>query len=290
MHSIRHTSHFPVALLCIALALSGCANHKGAQTAAHTPQPQKVAQQIDHPRLLPVEGAQNFRDLGGYVGANGRTVRWGLLYRSGSMHGLTPADFNYLEDLPLRTVVDLRSTQERTQQPVVWPAEHAPTVLSQDYVLDASSLMKTIGKPNVGGEEMRDALSNLYEEIPFKFAGQYRSMFARLLNGDVPLAFNCSAGKDRTGVAAALLLTALGVSHETVVQDYLLSNEYYRPTSSLHGLSPDAAQALNTVDRRYLEAAFAAIEKQSGSVDNYFKDQLGLSKQDIALLRDKYLL
>jgi protein-tyrosine phosphatase len=289
VHSIE-PSRLHVVLLCLALALSGCASHEDIKTTAHADPQQKAAASVDHERLIPLEGAQNFRDLGGYAGANGRTVRWGLLYRSGSMHGLTPADFNYLEALPLRTVVDLRSSQERTQQPVSWPAAHAPAVLSEDYSLDASALMKAISKPDVSAEEMRAAMSSLYEQIPFQFADQYRRMFARLLSGDVPLAFNCSAGKDRTGVAAALLLTALGVSHETVVQDYLLSNEYYHSTSIMRGLPPDVAEVLTGVDRRYLEAAFAAIERQYGSLDNYFKDQLGLSQQDITQLRDKYLL
>ncbi len=157
MHSIE-PSRLHVALVCFALALSGCASHKDIETTAHATPQQKSAASVDHERLIPLEGVQNFRDLGGYVGANGRTVRWGLLYRSAAMNALTPADFNYLEGLPLSTVVDLRSSQERTQQPVSWPAAHAPTVLSEDYSLDASALVKAMSKPDVSAEEVREAM------------------------------------------------------------------------------------------------------------------------------------
>lgn len=125
-------------------------------------------------------------------------------------------------------------------------------------------------------------------------------MFAALLEGDTPLAFNCSAGKDRTGLAAALILTALGVPRETIIEDYLLSNRYYKPKPPKPGASPDptaallarmppeVTQALMGVDRRYIEASFEAIDAKGG-IGRFLKDDLALETNEIARLRSLYL-
>ncbi|KTT95243.1 protein tyrosine phosphatase, partial [Sphingomonas yabuuchiae] len=177
-------------------------------------------------RVLPLQGGRNFRDLGGYRTADGRTVKWGLLYRSGQMHDLTPADYVTLQKLGIRTVCDFRDTAERTREPTLWPAGQRPKVLSDDYALDMSA-MRLPGDPSTWThEQVVTAMTATYPKLLDQFNGQYRRMFAELLAGDVPLAFHCTAGKDRTGVAAALLLTALGVPRATIIDDYLLSNEH----------------------------------------------------------------
>ena len=133
---------------------------------------------------------------------------------------------------------------------------------------------------------------------PITFADDYRAMFGELLAGRAPLAFNCSAGKDRTGVAAALLLTALGVPRAVVTQDYLLSARYYRYVESQQdpkeaafwaSLPPGVMQAITGVDQAYLDAAFRAIEAGPGGLDGYFRQQLGLGANELARLRSLYL-
>ena len=182
-----------------------------------------------HTRVLPLQGGRNFRDLGGYRTADGRSVKWGLLYRSGQMHDLTAADYTYLQKRGIRTVCDFRDTGERTREPTLWPAGQRPKVLSDDYTLDVSA-MKLPGDPaGWTREQVVTAMTATYPQLLDQFNGQYARMFAELLAGDVPLAFHCTAGKDRTGVAAALLLTALGVPRTTVVEDYLLSNQHMAP-------------------------------------------------------------
>ena len=251
-------------------------------------------------RVLPLAGGNNFRDLGGYATADGRHVRLGQLYRSGVMSGLTSADFDYLGDLGIRTICDLRSNEERTREAVTWPAGIRPVVLSRDYGMDMGAMAQLFQSANITAEQTSNAMAGFYKGLPFEFAGQYAQMFRALVNGGAPLAFNCSAGKDRTGVAAAMLLTVLGVPRETVIADYLFSNTYFRapppkpgqtPDASMLAMSklpPDALKALMGVDRRYLESAFTAIEAKGGMA-RYVREDLKLSAADVAKLKTAYL-
>lgn len=247
-----------------------------------------------HTRVLPLQGGRNFRDLGGYRTVDGRMVKWGLLYRSGEMHDLTPADYSYLQRRGIRTVCDFRDTAERTREPTLWPAGQTPKVLSDDYTLDVSA-MKLPGDPaSWTREQVVTAMTATYPQLLDQFKGQYARMFAELLAGDVPLAFHCTAGKDRTGVAAALLLTALGVPRATVVEDYLLSNQHMAPMPAhpigfWAKLSPEAARAFAGVDRHYIDAVFAVTDRHPGGTMGYLKDKLGLGAPEIAKLRTLYL-
>lgn len=255
---------------------------------------------VQHQRVLPLEGGQNFRDLGGYRTADGRHVKWGLLYRSGAMNGLTDGDFAKLEARGIRTVCDFRSTRERTGAPVRWPDKTKPAVFADDYSMDRD--FAGLMRPNLTGEQAADAMTAAYAQMPMRFASQYRRMFGELVAGRVPLAFNCSAGKDRTGIAAALILTTLGVPYPTVVEDYLLSNRHYDPRKGASGtaaddqtaafmkrLPPDALKALMGVDQRYLDAAFATMRAQPGGFDGYLRNQLGLDAAALKALRTRYL-
>lgn len=250
-------------------------------------------------RVLPLDGGGNFRDLGGYRTGTGASVGWGQLYRSAVMSGLSPDDFQRLGALGIETVCDFRSTDERQRDPVTWPAGVQPTVLATDYGLDMGAIAALFRSGPVTAEKTRAAMEGFYAEMPFTFAEQYARMMRQLVDGRAPLAFNCSAGKDRTGLAAALLLTALGVPYETAVADYLLSNETYRPKPPVAGgddptarmfasMPKDALQALMGVDRRYLDASFKAIEARGG-MDRYLADTLKLSPADLDKLRKRYL-
>ncbi len=256
-----------------------------------------AAARTAHDRLVPLQGGQNFRDLGGYRTSDGRIVKWGMLYRSGAMNALTPADFATLAQRGLRTVCDLRDTRERSKAPVGWPTGHAPSVFADDY--DMTGAMRELADPALDGVKARAMMQRTYADLPFRFAGQYRRMFAELAAGHAPLAVNCSAGKDRTGVAAALLLTVLGVPRATVMQDYLLSNRYFDPARAAaqdpntaafaQRLPADAVKALMGVEPAYLDAAFAAIEARPGGLAAYLRDQLGLDPATVRRLRDLYL-
>ncbi|MDO7842461.1 tyrosine-protein phosphatase [Sphingomonas immobilis] len=256
------------------------------------------AQAVAHQRVLPLEGGRNFRDLGGYPAGGGRHVVWGKLFRSGSMHGLTARDYAYLQTRGIVVVCDFRDTRERTAEPAAWPAGAAPRVLSDDYQLDMKQFFPAGDPKGWTAEQARVAMTASYPHMLGQFEGQYRRMFAELLAGHAPLAFNCSAGKDRSGVAAALLLTALGVPRETVISDYLLTNRYLdqntmraSPASANSPLAQAPAgvrEALGAADRRYIAAAFKVLDTYPGGARGWLKDKMGLSAADIARLRALY--
>jgi len=262
----------------------------GKEGSFRLPQPPA---QYSYERSLPLEGGQNFRDLGGYPADGGRHVRWGLLFRSGSMFGLTARDFTYLENVGIKTVVDFRDTEERRLEPVNWPANYSPHILTRDY--SVSALNPTLvhpGKIDLG--KMSELIVALYPVLLDKLNGQYRQMFDELLAGHAPLAFNCTAGRDRTGIAAALLLTALGVPRETVIQDYLLTNRYFDPrraspvTQQWGGLPAEQMKLLEASARPSIEGVFKVIDRHHGGTAGYLRDRLGLDQKKIDRLRAMY--
>jgi protein-tyrosine phosphatase len=280
--------------LALALAAPFAAPLGAREPAVAIPQPPVAS---PHQRVLPLQGGQNFRDLGGYRTAEGRTVRWGLLYRSGSMHNLTDADYAYLGRLGIHVVCDFRAREERQVEPANWPAGKAPRILADDYsmqTLSGGNLDMTKMTP----QQARGALAIMYPRILTQFNGQYRRMFGELLAGNAPLAFNCSAGKDRTGVAAALLLTALGVPRETVIQDYLLSNKYFDPKRAgpvadkgpnpWRNIPPEVMRAMSGASRDAIEAVFQIMDRHPGGVSGYLRDELGLGAPELARLRTMY--
>lgn len=246
-------------------------------------------------RLLPLQGGRNFRDLGGYGTTDGRRVRWGRLYRSGSMASLTDSDYRYLARLGIRTVCDFRSNSERNAEPTLWKATPTAEIVTWDYEMasQAGELVKLI-RAGVTAERMNLVMAGFYGSLPYEYAERYRRMFGELVAGSVPLAFNCSAGKDRTGVAAVLILSALGVPRETVIDDYLLSNVYLPPESGAKavaamGMPTEIAKLLGGVERSWIEATLATVERQDGSIESYLEKRLGVGPAEIARLRSLYL-
>jgi protein-tyrosine phosphatase len=285
---------FPAAALLV-LALPPAAQAQPAHVSPASP----LAAPAPHQRLLPLEGGRNFRDLGGYRAQDGRHVKWGLLFRSGAMHGLTAADYAYLEKRGIRVVCDFRDSRERAAQPVNWPSGAAPRLLFDDYRLDMAGMMPK-GPPSGWTEaDARAAFTASYPRMLGQFNGQYRRMFAELLAGHAPLAFNCSAGKDRTGIAAALILTALGVPRATVIEDYALSDRYSEPLFALlcrnprYGLNSDTPREtwlpMTRAYPEYIETMLDTLAARHGSVEAYLDEQLGVDRRAIERLRDNLL-
>jgi protein-tyrosine phosphatase len=259
-------------------------------------------------RRLPLEGQNNFRDLGGYRTTDGRYVRWGLLYRSGQLAALTEGDYEYLKPLGIRLVCDFRADDERSRQATHWPGD-APEFLSTPIGMDDSGRntrveqLKKLLMERADPEQMHAFMKSVYPEMPLAAAPQFERILARLLSAQGASMVHCSAGKDRTGVFSALLLLTLGVPRETVIEDYLLTNRYVLAEDSiartavvyqkLLGLDrPPPIEVLKpvmSVDRSYIEAAFETIDKKYGSFDEYRRKKLNLSDPEVEKLRARYL-
>lgn len=249
-------------------------------------------------RLLPLEGGVNFRDLGGYATADGRRTKWGKVYRSGNMGELTLSDYNYLDKIGIKVVCDFRSTKEREGEPNQWVKARDISYWARDYGMGFGDMEGLLTAPDATPEKMKAVILEGYSRVHIEQAPAFREMFKKLAGGEVPLAFNCSAGKDRTGGAAALILSALGVPRETVVSDYILSNKYYlsRPRKRMNSaysfmekLPRDLIEPLFMVNPDYINAMFIAIDKDHGSVEGYMKTTLGLTDKEIHDIRTQLL-
>lgn len=231
-------------------------------------------------RLRPLEGGHNLRDLGGYPTADGRRVKWGRLFRSAELSGLTEADLEHLAEIPVRTVIDLRRPSEIREAPDRLPASVTGTV----------HLPITAGDPSLLTVPDRHAAARQMEEVYRVLARDNREAFSRFLAlltepSRGPVVFHCAAGKDRTGFAAMLFLAALGVDRETILADFLLSNpglghKYANWVAAHPHLEP-----LVVVEPSYLEAGFEVIDQEFGGLTSYLTRHLSA---DITTLRRLY--
>jgi protein-tyrosine phosphatase len=243
-----------------------------------------------HPhRAWPLQGATNFRDLGGYPGHGGRPLRWRRLFRSDHLGGLTAADHQRLAPLGLVRAFDFRGASERAATPyqVAGLTQHSlaiePTVAQRMQALAAAGQAMTV--PVVTG-----LMNELYRGLVNDHAHRFAELFQHLLAADGPVLFHCTAGKDRTGVAAALVLLALGVRRALVVQDYLLTNDLYRhPPLPASDTPPDALAVLWRVQAGFLDTALQAIDNDQGGLDRYLQVRLGLSDAALDALAARYL-
>ncbi len=257
-------------------------------------------------RLLPLAGGRNFRDLGGYRSADGRQVRWGRIYRSGVMSGLTEGDRAYLSALGVKTICDLRNPQEREHEPSPFLAPGGPRVVAFEYDMNMS-LAGLAGLQT--RDQAIDAFANAYVGFLDILTPHYTDMFARLAAGEAPLAFNCSAGKDRTGMASALVLSVLGVPRETILSDYGLTQVYTPPAfykklmaqgAATSGLTAQQAQAFARMppevldvimgsDPEVMRRALAAVDRKYGGPVALTKARFGLTDGKVASMRKAYL-
>lgn len=258
-------------------------------------------------RLLPLEGGRNFRDLGGYATEDGRTVKWGKVFRSGTMHELTDNDYKYLSGIGIKVVCDFRAAQERAAEPTNWRAGAVDYVHFPDPASDpGGNFMRVLFEPDVTPDMVANAMAKGYPAIAKEQAPAYAEMFDRLAAGEIPLAFNCSAGKDRAGTGAALLLTALGVPRDTVVADYALSETYVdymaeftgsadspmpadSPYAYLAKMPPELLAPLMRSDPRYIETTFEALEAEFGSVMNFIQTELDVTEAELEAIRSALL-
>lgn len=240
-------------------------------------------------RAVTLQGTSNFRDLGGYPAASGKRVQWGRIYRSADISQLTDSDLLALQNRHVARVCDLRGPHEYAQAPDRLPAGAKRIELpAGSEKIDLRQL--AAGRRPLNGDSLMRAA---YTNLSF-FPAKYRPMFDELLaldNGQA-LLFHCTAGKDRTGIGAALVLSALGVDRRTILQDYAATDTYWQPgrTAAVqHLVATGPRNPLLAANPAYLASTFAAIDQQYGSVNKYLTTEMGLTPKRLATLRAKYL-
>jgi protein-tyrosine phosphatase len=254
-------------------------------------------------RRLPLEGAKNFRDVGGYRTADGRYVRWGLVYRSNYLANLTPKDYEYLQSLGIRLICDVRADPERVRSPTRWignPPEflNLPIGPNRDGTLTPENLRRRVESINA---QTKDTIRGY--DYAVSGAAQYGKILQRIAAGDLPLVEHDTSGKDRAGLFAAILLTALGVPRDVVIQDYLLTTKYMLAPDAIESTAadlqkifglpepPDAptVKAIMTTRPETLEATLDSVTKAYVSFENYLRDALKLSDFDLGQIRQQLL-
>ena len=228
-------------------------------------------------RLIPLQGATNVRDLGGYETACGHRVRWRRLFRADGLHGLTPADHGALEALGIEEALDLRYGPERAGEPACLPESVASVHVGLPDK-PAASLLETL---DVGGvpsaEAARAWLRESYAGYPEKYAPACKAILRRLAaEGAPPLLFHCTAGKDRTGFAAAVMLEALGVPRATIMEDYLLTNRHWdRGGREPECLPREIYEPVFAAREEYLAASWATLDREHGGLEGWLDSAVG---------------
>jgi protein tyrosine/serine phosphatase len=247
------------------------------------------------------QGIHNLRDYGGYAVPGEGRVRTGVLWRSGQHMEASEADLALLDSLDIRTVIDLRGISEREGFPCRRHANFAAQVIAYDGETSNSP-------PHEGGggrivmtpQKARERMLAVYTRMPVNPAmiDMFTRYFKALVENDGGSLVHCFAGKDRTGIAVALLLHALGVHHDDIVAEFLLTND--APTRAIlerqslprmeahYGtIEPEALHNLMGVLPEYIATYFAEVTRDHGSVDAYLATRLGVDEARKARLRDR---
>jgi protein-tyrosine phosphatase len=295
----------PIGIVAIALiVLAAC----GGEVA---PPPDKPSTGDEtRTRHVPLEGQPNFRDLGGYRTADGRTVKWGQVYRSGELGQLTDEDVTVLEGLELRTVVNFLLPEEIEKHGSDRLPESTREVASSIASARAATLTRQVQESvtTADFESIPPALNPEFHRLLLEDGKEQYAALLRELAGPAnrPLAFHCSHGIHRTGTATAILLSVLGVPWETIREDYLLSNELRREeidrqlakvrqvAADRQGVPPDEVDMTNVeafyvLDGSYIDGALERAVEEYGTMEAYVRDGLGLTDEEIARLRDELL-
>jgi len=257
-------------------------------------------------RKLPIEGAHNFRDLGGYKTNDNFSVRWGAIYRSDALHDLTDQDLEYLERLKLKAIIDFRSSNEISEEPDRKIKNTEIHLLSIDpfqdsSLLDSDKSFQEIQRDMFSGEvDLSNFLVDFNKDLVTKFSPVYKAFIDTLIaNEGLPIVFHCTAGKDRAGFAAALVLSILGVPRDVIIKDYLATNSYTKESIdeklmkiklySFFQANTENLRKVMGAEERYIQAAFDAIDHEWGSIEAFYENGLELSQIEIDKLRSFYL-
>lgn len=261
----------------------------------------KVVSASSEDKSLHLSGSPNARDFGGYPTNSGKKIRKGCLFRSGRLTDLTLSDQQRLQELNIKRIVDLRGVDESTANTSALnnisdlTVSHMP-IEPGNY----DEFMRRVDHQLLTYDMMFEQMKGIYRELALEHSKKFKPIFEMLLDTDGGVLIHCSAGKDRTGFAAALILLTLDVPRDTVMKDYMLSLLYYPPAGEVERLRKDYAQyfaniedkevlnAVLEVNEAYLLEAFSAVEEHFGDMNNYLESQLGVDDKCRQQLQEKY--
>jgi protein-tyrosine phosphatase len=254
---------------------------------------------------MDLEGAPNFRDLGGIPAVGGRRIAPRRLYRSEVLDALSAADLERLARTPFSAVCDLRRPDEREAEIGLWPPAGSVRLITAEPIVDFDVVQqkhwtRRLLDDSYGPEQARRQMVGAYHQMPEGFAGVLTELFEHLEHAEGAVLIHCMAGKDRTGFVVAMLLSALGAPPDAILEDYLETGRRWRvPPKVEHildrlfeGRPPararDAAREIGSVRPEYLQAAFDKIEADAGSVATYLERLAGPGR--IERLRTRLLV
>ncbi|MDS0528165.1 tyrosine-protein phosphatase [Clostridium sp. SHJSY1] len=253
--------------------------------------------------LLHLEGVHHCRDIGGYKSEDGRKVKWNTFYRSDKLSSLTQRDVKYLKNLNVRTILDFRSAGEVKMNPDVKiegiEYKNISAMPAMDKIEDNFDMAAIFSSNLVSAEDIRKILIKGYSTMIFNNIA-FKELVNCIENEErLPVVFHCTAGKDRTGFGAALILSILGVPEETILEDYLATNFYRKEInekiiSKIKGkiVNKDRVKILSymfEVKREFLEASFKSIKDKYGDMDTYLEKEYGLTKKKRKELKNRLL-
>jgi protein-tyrosine phosphatase len=237
-----------------------------------------------------LQGASNFRDLGGYARLDGRRVRRGHVFRSDHLADLTAADLAKLQALSLSHSIDFRGLAENDERPYRIAGVTRLGLAIEPTVVRRLRERMTAGQvPSI--DETVAMMCETYHDFVHEHGATFGCFLRHLLTHRTPVVFHCTAGKDRTGFAAALLLSTLGIDRDTIMQDYLLTNQLYRRSRTLEGGGPaHVMEVIWQVQPSFLQAAFDAIDQDFGGLSAYLAGPVGIEAGEVEQLRQLLLV
>ncbi len=257
-------------------------------------------------RVIPLDAVHNFRDYGGYQTGDDRRLRSGILYRSAQHKEATPDDLDRISALRLSTIIDLRGASERQQHPCARPGDFKAEVLFSDgeTVTQMAAPHIEAARNVTTAEDAMQAMLAGYRDMPFRpvLVASLRLYFEALAMRDGPSLVHCLAGKDRTGIAVAMLHDLLGVHADDIMADYLLTNVAGNIEARIAAgatvvrnnfgpqISDEAVRTLMTAHPSWLEAMFDTVSERHGSIRNYAEQILGVTPERLSRIENRLLV
>ncbi|MEM1326054.1 MAG: tyrosine-protein phosphatase [Bacteroidota bacterium] len=248
-------------------------------------------------RRLALEGASNFRDLGGIPTKDGRYVKWNKIFRSNRLSDLSKRDLRFLKKVGLETVADFRYEVEIEKHPDRIPqgADYYKYPIGGNEGGTRYLEMKQKVREGITAPEVKDLFVGIMEEFTATATSSFAPVFDHLFEKEVPLVFHCTGGKDRTGYMSAMILSALDVDREVIMQEYLMSN-YYRYNDNrsnfrkglLVGIDREVLATGFLVKEDYLKEVWRVIDEEYGGTDQYLEKKYGLTPEKRAQLKEMY--